>query len=133
MPYRQIKRGDTSSKLSWADVSSQTDEIVVSLTLGQCEALIALIDHQRWQTRWYDPENYVKDDVDAWIDDTIKRLMLMVDFSELIQLETEEDGTLRLVFDGSGSNEVDLKALLDDDYVNVEGDTMTGPLTIKTP
>lgn len=133
MPYRPVKRGDRTVKLSWEDVANQTDDVLVALTLGQIEALIALVENQRWQTRWYNTENYEQDSADAWVDDTIKRLMTVVELPDLtdITLEIEQDGTLRLKYDGSGAAEVNMKTLLDDDYVNVEGDVMTGKLTIN--
>lgn len=43
-------------------------------------------------------------------------------------LDTQPDGTVRLLADAVPVSTVDLKSLLDDDYVNIEGDTMTGRL-----
>lgn len=47
-------------------------------------------------------------------------------------LAIEQDGTLKLLADGVPVSTVDLRSLLDDDYVNVEGDTMTGTLAHKS-
>lgn len=46
-------------------------------------------------------------------------------------LDAQPDGTIRLLADGIPVSTLDLKSLLDDDYVNTEGDTMTGQLVIN--
>lgn len=48
-------------------------------------------------------------------------------------MDAQPDGSIRLLADGVPVSTVDLKDLLDDDYVNVEGDTMTGLLTRQIP
>lgn len=67
------------SQLSYSDHISNPSEVredLYCLTLAQTEALIAVIEHYRFRSRWIDDDTMLTDEIIQFVNDTQRRLMM---------------------------------------------------------
>jgi len=95
------------SQLSYNDHISNPSEVredLYCLTLAQTEALIAVIEHYRYRSRWIDDDVILTSEIEQFVNDTQRRLMMPCGTDNQITLsQFTPDGHYQTSTDGGAT------------------------------
>lgn len=85
-PNKTVWVGSQLSYLDHISEPSEAREDLYCLTLAQTEALIAVIEHYRYRSRWIDDDTILTTEIVQFVNDTQRRLMMPCGSDNIIVL-----------------------------------------------